>query len=279
MEISLRQIPNVYSYKREYLNLHSREINTLILGNSYSYHGIDPRFFSMNTFNASYSMQPLIYDFEILKKYENNFDNLHTIIVPISYNSFYIKSARDIIKNYNYVVYYDLDVDHSFRDLFIVLNNSFKANLKSIFTYYIVRDNQLKCSILGWYPTEGPIDLIRSGQNNAEWHKTWSTNELKVFEANTSLLHSIISWSKNKNVKVILYTPPAFETYRKYVNDDQLSITIETAKRIANQYDNCSYYNFFENIEYTAKDYYDADHLNEIGAKKLSLMINEKISN
>jgi hypothetical protein len=87
MEYMLRQIPNDYKYKKNYLDKHSNEIQTLILGTSHAFYGIDPIYFSTNTFNASNVSQSLRFDFEILKKYQNEFANLETIVLAISYHS------------------------------------------------------------------------------------------------------------------------------------------------------------------------------------------------
>ena len=52
IEIFLRLIPNDYLHKKKYLDAHSCDIETLILGSSHSFYGIDPNYFSNNTFNA-----------------------------------------------------------------------------------------------------------------------------------------------------------------------------------------------------------------------------------
>ena len=71
MEILLRNTPNDYLFKKQYLDKHSSEIETLILGSSHSFYGFNPEYFSSNTFNASHISQSLNYDFEILKKYQD----------------------------------------------------------------------------------------------------------------------------------------------------------------------------------------------------------------
>ena len=74
-------------------------------------------------------------------------------------------------------------------------------------------------------------------------------------------------------------TPPAFKTYLKELNKRQLDLTIETAQGLASDYKNCVYLNLIKDTSFEAKDFYDADHLNEIGAKKLSLIVNNLILN
>ena len=44
-------------------------------------------------------------------------------------------------------------------------------------------------------------------------------------------------------------------------------------KRIDDQYENAVYYNLLTDSAFVANDYYDADHLNEIGAKKLTKLL------
>lgn len=76
----------------------------------------------------------------------------------------------------------------------------------------------------------------------------------------------------------MLLTPPAFETYRQNLNQEQLKITINTISDICSKYDNCIYDNLLSDTNFVAMDFYDADHLSEIGAKKLSVLINERIN-
>ena len=75
-EILLDKIPNDYRYKKEYLDQNSDRIKVLFLGSSHVYFGINPTYISLNSFNASYYSQSLDYDFEILKKYSNNWSQL-----------------------------------------------------------------------------------------------------------------------------------------------------------------------------------------------------------
>ena len=41
MELLVEQIPNSYTYKRQYMEQHATSLQTLILGSSYAYDGID----------------------------------------------------------------------------------------------------------------------------------------------------------------------------------------------------------------------------------------------
>ena len=87
-----------------------------------------------------------------------------------------------------------------------------------------------------------------------------------------------MEWSENKNIKIILITPPVYITYRNNLDLGQLHLTIETANAIASTYKNCEYYNLMDDPNFTADDFYDANHLSEIGAEKLSRIVSTLIN-
>lgn len=286
LEFSLRLIPNEYLYKKKYLDANSNEINTLILGASGSYFGINPIYFVNNTFNASHISQSPDLDFKILKKYENKLKCLKTIVLQVSYITFYFNLAKSIEswRAKNYVLYYQINATQSYRKYSELLSNKININFRKIYSYYIKRDTSLPCSKLGWgtgYISENTNDLIETGKTAALRHTVNINTDkyMSIFRENYSVLDSIIEWSGKKNIRVILITFPAFETYRQNLNSDQLWATIKAANELDNKYDNCSYFNLLNDTTFVAKDFHDADHLSEIGAKKLSIKINDLIVN
>lgn len=285
MEILLRNTPNDYLFKKQYLDKHSSEIETLILGSSHSFYGFNPEYFSSNTFNASHISQSLNYDFEILKKYQDQFKNLKTIILPISYFTLFgkLEAGSESWRVKNYIIYYDLNTSKSLINYSEVLSNRINVNIKRIASYYVLGNSTISCTDLGWgtrYNSKNARDLAETGKTAAKRHTRDDINSNKyqeIFKDNILILKSIIEWCKKNNVKVLLLTPPAFETYRQNLNSEQLNTTINTTSGICSKYDNCIYLNLLSDTNFVSRDFYDADHLSEIGAKKLSELINEKI--
>ncbi len=287
MEYALRQIPNDYSYKREYLDANSNKINTLILGDSHSFYGLDPIYFTTNTFNASHPSQSLDFDVKILKKYENKFNSLHTIVIPISYFLLYnnLATGLESWRVKNYVLYYAMNTARSYKDYFEILGNNFNLNLVRLVLYYIKGNRSfrcLNCTTLGRVKDYiDPQDLLKVGKRSAQEQTKdiYSDKNVIVFKANVLTLNSIITWSRKKNVKVVLFTPPAYGTYRHYLNPEQLRIAVDSAREIASKNENCIYVNLLNDTTFVASDFYDAHHLSEAGAKKLSMLINDIINN
>ena len=276
LELLIRQIPNDYSIKKKLLVNHSAKINTLILGSSHSYYGLNPLYFNNNTFNAAFDGQPLEYDYEILKNFENHFQKLNTLVLPISIPTLFIKSAKDIVPNYNYVVFMDLKLTNSVLDNSILINSPLKNNIKNTFRYYFEGNSIANCTNMGWgsnYHSSHKVDLSENGYSRAISHNNVSCLENEVLEENLKTLKLIVNWCNCRKIKVVLFTPPAFISYRENINYEQYKKTVYSTMNIAKIYENCEYYNFFENNEFTAGDFYDSDHLNEIGAKKLSILI------
>lgn len=286
MEILLRNIPNDYLFKKQYLDKHSSDIETLILGSSHSFYGINPVYFSSKTFNASHISQSLNYDFEIIKKYEANFTNLKTIVLPISYFTLFgkLEAGSESWRVKNYVIYYSLNSTKSLSDYSEVLSNRINVNFKRMVLYYVLGHSTISCTKLGWgtsYNSKNARDLVESGKTAAKRHTRDDINTDKyqeIFNDNILILNSIIQWCKENNVKVLLITPPAFEAYRANLNIEQLNTTLKTTSETATKYENCIYYNLLSDSNFVATDFYDADHLSEIGAKKLSVFINKKIN-
>ena len=284
MVILLRNIPNDYEFKKEYLDNNAAEIETMILGSSHSFYGFNPVYFTTKTFNASHISQSLNYDFQIIKKYQTELKQLKTIVLPISYFTFFwkLEGSPESWRVKNYKIYYGLEAFNSYTNNSEVLSN--RINLKRLYSYYINGISGIYCTSLGWgknYKSKNARDLLETGKTTALKH-TKDLFDIKyknTLRDNKKTLNSIITWCNNRNIRIVLLTPPAFKSYRENLNKTQLNLTIETAKKIDLDNNNCIYLNLLNDSRFVAKDFYDADHLSEIGAEKLSKLINEKINN
>lgn len=279
-EVLLRGIPNDYSYKRNYLDFHSKELNVLFLGSSHTYFGVNPKFIQSNCFNASHVGQSLDIDLEIFNRYVKKSDKLKYLFVPVDYFSLYNQIGVGVekwrVKNYN--LYYGINKSSRIEDYFEILNGKFKNNIFRIVKYYKYHKTDIACNNLGWgfkYSSKNNWDLISTGTVAARRHT--KKNEL-FFKENIAILNKIVSIAKGKNIKVIFFTSPAYKTYVSQLNKCQLQTTISEVKMIASSNSNVSYFNFLNDKSFISEDFHDADHLNEIGAKKFSIKLDSIIS-
>ena len=272
MELLLRNIPNDYSYKKNYLDKHSNQIETLFLGSSHAFYAVNPEFITSKSFNAAHIAQSLDYDFEILKKYSNETDKLQFIVVPIDYFSLYNRLETGVekwrIKNYN--IYYDLNKSNDLVENSEILNGKWNENIKRLVKFFRKKQSDVSCNNLGWGTnnnSKNAKNLVETGKSAAERHHKKS---ISFFEENLAVVNEIISFAKNKNAKLIFYNSPAYKTYTSQLNQEQLKTTIATIQSIQKANSNVSYFNFLNDSSFTAQDFCDADHLNEKGAEKFS---------
>jgi hypothetical protein len=284
LEFYLRSIPNNYRYKSDYLDEHSNRVETLILGSSHTFYGINPQFMQKNTFNVAFSSQSLEIDFEILKKYQNKFDNLKVVILPISYFTlgYDLSISVESWRYRNYVLYFHLDIAKNLLDyseVFSKINSKWGNRLlfdilSSSSTNSISQKNFFEFG----YCANGKnsSDLQKTGKTAAERHTCYSQHEFYV--KNTAILNSIYDFCNQRNIKLVLITTPTYYTYRENLDKIQLDKMNETINNFIEIHKEVVYLNYFECADFIAKDFYDADHLNEFGAEKFTKKLAKDIN-
>lgn len=282
MELLSRNIPNDYSYKNNYLNKNSNTIEVLYLGNSHIYFGINPEYSKSNSFNASHISQSLNYDLALLKKYDANWKRLKYIVIPIDYFSMYssLESSVEDWRVKNYKIYYDIYEDHGFWNQFELTNGKFGDNISRLKKNIFKNKSDITCNKYGFgttYNSKFNKNLIETGKESAERH-TIELNNNQWFSKNTATINSIIAFSKLHNYKILFITCPAYKSYVKNLNQKQLTTTLATIRELTLKNKNTIYYNLLTDASFTEVDFYDADHLNVIGAKKLTQKIDSLLA-
>ncbi len=139
IEQTLRKIPNDYKYKADYLKENGKQIETLILGSSHTFTGLNPKLFTNKTFNAAHSAQSLDLDYKIFEQNRKYLPNLKTIIIPISYFSF-----TKQLNNFNqkklkyYSIYWKIDINNNDFNLnYEIFSEPIDVNYNRIKDYWI----------------------------------------------------------------------------------------------------------------------------------------------
>lgn len=283
-ELLLRDIPNDYSFKKNYLNTNSNNIEVLFLGSSHIYYGINPEYISRKSFNGAHISQSLTFDLAILEKYKDRWENLNYIIIPIDYLSMY-STLEDGIENWrvkNYVIYYDISTNGNYWSGFEIFNGKLPSNISRAKSYLFKGKSDITCNKFGFgtnYNSKDSKDLIETGKTASKRHSIELENNQTTFSKNIQTINSIIEFANSHNLKIIFITCPAYSSYRENLNPIQLDNSVNIIKKLSAENKNTAYYNFFTDKTFIANDYYDADHLNEIGAKKLTLKIDSIINN
>lgn len=283
-ELLLRDIPNDYSFKKNYLNTNSNNIEVLFLGSSHIYFGINPEYISRKSFNGAHISQSLNWDLAILEKYKDRWENLKYIIIPIDYFSMYsiLEGGIENWRVKNYSIYYDISTYGNYWDGFEIFNGKLPSNILRALSYLFKWKSDITCNKLGFgtaYKSKDSKDLIETGKTASKRHTIELEKNQPIFSKNIQTINSMIEFANSRDIKIIFITCPAYSSYRENLNPIQLDNSVNIIKKLSEQNINSVYYNFLTDKTFIANDYYDADHLNEIGAKKLTFKIDSIINN
>ena len=282
-ELLLRNIPNDYSFKKNYLNTKSNSIEVLFLGSSHIYYGINPEYISRNSFNGSHISQSLNFDLAILEKYNESWKNLRYIIIPIDYFSMYstLEGGIENRRVKNYRIYYDIPKYGNYWSDFEILNGKLPSNISRVKSYLFNGKSDVTCNKFGFgtnFNSKGSKDLIETGKTASKRHTVELENNQTTFSKNIQTINYMIEFANSHKLKIIFITCPAYSSYRENLNPIQLDNSVNVIKQLSAHNTNTSYHNLLTDNTFVADDYYDADHLNENGAKKLTLKIDSIIN-
>jgi hypothetical protein len=283
-EYFVRMIPNEYSFKYDKIKNNSGHYKTLILGSSHALHGVNPEYLDESALNIANPIQDLKYDKYLLKTSLLTLNEVSTVILPISYFSLVrdLDSYIEYWRKYYYIHWMGYPILEPFdiNNYSIVIMHPQKIELlSSIYHYFFINDFKLSLSATGWRikPSyqimQGDLEL--TGKRSAKVHTDIKAN---FYDRNLQSLNEIVAICQAKKIKLLLFTPPAYITYRENLNFQQLNKTIATAEKTAKENNNVRYINLLTDNRFIKEDFSDPDHLNKEGAKKLSILLNKSLN-
>ena len=165
-------------------------------------------------------------------------------------------------------------------ELFYNLEIASKDKLCAIFDFMLCDTSFINCDSLGWgtnYKLESRNDdWQKTGLAACQRHTNFSH---EYVEDNKQYLKDIIDDCVKRDIKVILFTTPTHKSYFELLDANQLNEMNDICNRFDDKHENVVYLNWLKNDAFTDEDFFDADHLNEYGAEKLTKMLDEYIMN
>lgn len=277
-EYFLRTIPNDYSYKNSYYKQNAKHIRIWNLGSSHAYFGINPSYFEQHSFNGAHLSQSIKFDYYIFNKYIHQMDSLKVLILPISYFTLF-SNLEDGVEKWRVVNYTSYGIFlPSLRTSIRLLSDSkpFNRAIKSV----LGKQDDRYCTDLGmgtqYSYDQRSSNLIATAEAAVKRHTKKPINQ-EILLANQNYLTEICNACYNKGIKVILLTTPTHHSYYSNLDKRQLQIATTTCAELDKKYVNVFYLNWLDDNRFVDEDFYDADHLNDKGAIKLTQLLNEYI--
>jgi hypothetical protein len=279
IEFLIRDIPNDYDIKKDQMIQVQDDVEILILGNSHAFYGINPIFFEKRAYNMAYFAQPLVYDKLLLEKFIDHTPNLKLLFLNISYPSLsydFFQSPESFRAVY-YHTRYGLKNIGGIQYNWEVTGVRLKENLKNIKKFWSTGKLNSSTDENGWgknYSFEKREDLELTGKKYAKFH---TSNSSKDFFLNKNNLEGIVTLANEHKVKVILYTSPLHFHYRNHLSQEQWGKNMDLLMELSGSNNNVEFWDFSADQRFSDDDFFDADHLNNLGAEKFSKMLNEMI--
>lgn len=283
IELGLRSIPNDYKTKNTKLSQDANHIDGLILGNSHSLYGLNPEYLEGNWYNASHISQSPSMDWAIFSKYKEDFKSLKYIVLPISYFSFYesLEKGDEAWRLKNYSLYYDIKFKNSLKNKSELLSIPIAKQFQRLYNYYVLSKNEVHINSFGWdtsYHSSKAMSLEETGRIAAKRHSIDLKN-LDVYQESIDLnkkhLGLFLDWAEQHEVQVILFSPPVHKKYHSHTQEEQWQLNMNILREICEQ--SCIYLDFNKTNIFEDADFYDADHLSDKGAKKLTKALAERL--
>ena len=257
-EIYVESIPNPARDKHEWMKAHATEVETLVLGSSHTFYGIMPSELGDRAFSLAQVSQTYDYDLRLLRQYD--MPKLKRVILPYSYFSLWEEKGEPL----RYRIYMDGDtplLPFEFTNLPV-----FREKLKSLY-----KPAELSWDSLGFgtnYTFEKRPEPWDNGKERAKANTYPDKEELVA--KNVGILNEIAETCKAKGVRLTLVTTPTRTLFRKSEDTRQKEINRRELEKFLKNHPEVEYSDFESDTRFTPGDFYDADHLNTAGARKLT---------
>lgn len=276
-EYAVRQIPNEYKYKNDWMNLHAEEVETLIIGNSYTETGLNPEVINGISFNLSISGQYYAYSHFLFFKYAKRYKSLKTLILPITYFNFYTNIGD--INSRMEEVYYRVYMESPFHTRDISYNIEmlyFKPLYVKILQH--ITGNDVNWCFNGWVPedVENKSPVWNAEHVNKSLARIYTTHLFENVSANFMYILEILNYCKDHNVKLIMISTPYTKEFYNCLNKIQINHTQQIVNNLVQKY-HLDYFDYRQDVRFKDEDFYDQSHLSNIGATKFTRILMKDI--
>lgn len=274
LEFVAESIPNSYTYKREYMEQHGAEVQTLILGSSNAYDGLNPSVLP-NAFNLANSSQTLEDDYRLLAKHIDSMDSLQTVIVGLGYHS--LGATTEDNRRTYYTIYMDLYPRWPISKYSFEVCNP-EMLVKKIIKYAVSRD-VTRCDSLG----QRVGHTKEAAQSGAEW---WNkgvdamvANDrldighcTSVIEENTRYLKAIVDLCNSHGVKPVIVQMPVMGEYKRMLPKEQIALMEDVLQSL----DSCAICIDASEWEIPEDGWYNATHLTKEASEEFTRKLTDE---
>lgn len=273
-ECYVERLPNPARDKHEWMTAHHDEVTTLVLGDSHAFYGIRPDQLADSAYSLAMTSQTLRYDDFLLHHYP--MPRLRNVVLSVSYftlwEDFESLGGQDhLISRYH--IYMGCRMHRAPQYYLECMHRrEFIERLRSLY-----QPSQLSWDAHGWGDNY-TLDRRDADWDNGSQRAADNTyTDTTVVQLNENFLLDIIAYCRDRNVRLTLVNTPTTASFRQHEAQRQLDVNRQTLQRILRQHPEVQYLDYEADPDFTADDFYDSDHLSDVGASKLSKKIRQHL--
>lgn len=295
MDVWLRNVDSLYKEKFQGIQC-AGNTQILIIGNSHANYGVDPRCFSVPAFNLASPNQSLYFDKRLVLKLLPTLPKLKFVLISIDYHSLYFTSQgiRDVWSYYgNGITYKDKKYTLENLSPFLfgytpgvsisLLKKQLSKNLRyknqKVLQFDVQDGVNLKDSLAnGYLGFEGVDEGSFSRNSITERVEGFnlkiknSTEKQEIIKDLTDFLQSL----KSKAIIPVIFSTPVYHEFYQCLDKEIVKQNQKDINSLCRKMQ-VEYVDFSDCPDFAKADFYDSDHLNKQGAKKFSIILDEKI--
>lgn len=276
---------NSFNTKANFIQKNTN-VEVLFLGSSHTQNAVNPEFMSRKTANLAYGGQDYKLDSAVFFRYVSELKNLKYVFLEVDYHSLDRENESYYFKNSWYYKY------HNIQDLHLKKFERYSLFLSSpaFFKDYIIRSLNPKAyhyeiNEFGFVVNDFPgifqdlnhdADKINASAK-LRLKKRHKENSIETYTKNKSRLIAMINYCKAHQISVVLFKSPVYQSYRdNYIKSkNQRRLDLIDSLLLTNT---VSLIDFENSTNFTVDDFKNDDHLNSLGAQKLTQLLDQKLT-
>lgn len=281
IEVALLFRPNIYAYKRQYMDEHVHDIKVLLLGSSHIEEAVKPELVGKGVFNLAISARIKDYDVALADIYVPKMDSLQTIVMPIDYTNFFFERQHEnpLTKSIPEDLSGTCRCMHTKYmgtriDPFWYFSEILNSKLNFMSRFWNNEQKLRECDSLGYVK----LDIK---DRPASWEylaipavidSTLAIDQ-KAYDETWKVYDDLAQITSRHHKRLVLVMPPVYKTYQESIDPIVLNDIYQFVGKLQQKYPTIEFHEHLFDKRFTADDFQDSSHLTEAGAIKYSRIL------
>lgn len=281
IEIGLLYRPNIYSYKKQYVEKHLQDIKVLLLGSSHIEEAVKPELIGKGTFNLAISARVKEYDAALTEMFVPRMDSLLVVVMPIDYTSFLFNrdkvnpaatmAPESLINTCRcmHTKYMGVRIDPIWY-----WSEILNSKLNYMSRFWNKQETLQECDSLGYVKLDIK-DRLSIWENKALpslFDETLPIDQ-HAYDVLWNVYTYIAKVTMERHVRLVLLSPPVYKTYQASMHPTVKKDMYAFVKKLLHAYPNVEYYDYLYDQRFLPEDFNDSSHLTDTGAEKFSRIL------